>query len=81
MSETISARRLSLFDGLLTGEELQADTGWGQRTILRREAAGLPVIKIGATKLYPAEKVRDWLLSRTRSQQGSRGRGRPRSTA
>ena len=40
MSETISARRLSLFDGLLTGEELQADTGWGQRTILRREAPG-----------------------------------------
>jgi hypothetical protein len=77
---TVTAGRPRLLDGLLTGEQLEAETGWGCRTIRRRELEGLPVVKIGATKLYPAEKVREWILSRMRRHEAPR-RGRPRKAA
>lgn len=79
MSETIEASvvRPKLLDGLLTREQLEAETGWGSRTILRREAQGLPIIVIGGTKLYPMEKVRAWIMSHERRRQPPR-RGRPR---
>ena len=66
-----------LLAGLLTEQQLEAATGWEYRTRLRREAEGLPVIKIGATKLYPEDQVREWLLSRMRRREPPR-RGRPR---
>jgi hypothetical protein len=80
MSETIGTALVKpkLLDGLLTETDLEAETGWTYRTRLRREAEGLPVVKLGATKFYPADKVRDWILSRVREQTPARGRGRPR---
>lgn len=72
--------RPRLLDGLLKREELTAETGWGWRTILRREAEGLPVIVIGGTKLYPADKVRAWILDHLREHQAPR-RGRPKKIA
>jgi hypothetical protein len=69
----------SLLQGLLTEKQFAAETGWGYRTRLRREAQGLPVIRIGGTKLYPADRVREWILSHLRQQQTApRTRGRPR---
>jgi hypothetical protein len=71
-------QRSRLLDGLLSRTELEAQTGWGWRTVLRREAEGLPVIVIGGTKLYPAERVREWILGHLRQHQiAPRGRGRP----
>lgn len=69
-----------LFDGFLSRAELEAETGWGWRTILRREAEGLPVIVVGGTKLYPAEQVREWLLSHLRAHNPPRV-GRPKKGA
>ncbi len=81
MSETVEAIGSSrLFAGLLTYEQLKVETGWGYRRILRREAEGLPVVKLGATKLYPADKVREWMLSRIRQHEPPR-RGRPKRAA
>jgi hypothetical protein len=57
-----------LLAGFLTAEQLEAQLGWKWRTRLRREADGLPVIRIGSTKLYPADKVRAWILSHVRER-------------
>ena len=72
--------RPSLLDGLLTEEELEAQTGWKWRTRLRREAKGLPLIKIGADKWYPADGVRAWILAHESRPEPVR-RGRPRKIA
>jgi hypothetical protein len=83
MSETIETANVSrpgLLDGLLTREQLEAETGWQWRTILRREAEGLPVVRLGATRLYPADKVKAWILSHVREHQAPT-RGRPRKAA
>jgi hypothetical protein len=81
MSEAIEAVGSGkLLSGLLTDEQLEAETGWGYRTRLRREAEGLPVIVIGGTKLYPADKVRAWIMGQLRQHEPPR-RGRPRKAA
>jgi hypothetical protein len=81
MSEAIEAVGSGkLLAGLLTNEQLEAETGWGYRTRLRREAEGLPVIVIGGTKLYPADQVREWIMGRLRQHEPPR-RGRPRKAA
>jgi hypothetical protein len=78
MPETIeTTARPKLFDGFLTDKELEAETGWGWRTRLRREADGLPVVVMGATKLYPIDKVRAWIMTHLRERAAPR-RGRPR---
>jgi hypothetical protein len=77
-SESVTGTRL--LAGLLTEEQLEAETKWTYRTRLRREAEGLPVIKIGATKLYPEDETREWILSRMRRHKPPR-RGRPRKAA
>jgi hypothetical protein len=69
-----------LLDGLLTRAQLEKETGWGWRTVLRNEAAGLPVIVIRGTKLYPADKVRAWIMSHIREHAPPR-HGRPRKAA
>jgi hypothetical protein len=62
-------RQPRLLAGMLTREQLRAETGWGDRTIQRREAEGLPVVKIGRDRFYPAKSGRDWLLNRVRRNQ------------
>ena len=80
INEAATVSRPPLLDGLLNLEQLKAETGWGWRTILRREAEGLPVVKLGATKLYPADKVRAWIMGHLRQHEPPR-RGRPRTAA
>jgi hypothetical protein len=54
MSQTITeaAERPKLFDGFFTENEMLTETGWSYRTLKRREDDGLPVVKLGFTKLY-----------------------------
>jgi hypothetical protein len=80
MSQTITeaAERPKLFDGFFTENEMLTETGWSYRTLKRREDDGLPVVKLGFTKLYPIEKVRAWFLGQVREQNAARHRGRPR---
>ena len=82
MSEAIEAPSATrLLEGVLTKDQLKAQLGWGDRTVQRREAEGLPFIKIGGDRLYPIDKVRAWILSHTREQSPAVSRGRPRKAA
>ena len=79
MSETTEVstpKQKRIFAGLLTREELEAETGWGWRTILRREQDGMPVVIVCRTKLYPADRIREWILSHERRHDTPK-RGRP----
>jgi len=78
--EASNVSRPKLLDGLLNREQLEAETGWRWRTILRNEAEGLPVIVIRGTKLYPVEKVREWIMSKVREREAPR-RGRPKKNS
>jgi hypothetical protein len=84
MSETIEEGRGSgLFAGTMSPEELQTETGWTYRTRQRREAEGMPVLKVGNVKRYPIPEVRAWILShvRQRNMAPPRAVGRPRTAA
>jgi len=74
--ETTIGTAPRLLAGMLTRDQLAAETGWHSRTILRNEAEGLPVIVIRGTKLYPIDRVRAWILSHVREREAPR-RGRP----
>lgn len=78
--ETTTVIQPSILAGLLTDEQLEAETGWKPRTRLRLEAEGLPVVKIRGTKLYPIDKVRAWIMGHVREREAPR-RGRPRKAA
>jgi hypothetical protein len=83
MEESTEAAALpgpKLLDGFLTREQLETEFGWKWRTTLRREAQGLPVVRIGNLKLYPVDRVRAWLLAQL-PQREPRRRGRPRRAA
>jgi hypothetical protein len=67
----------TILQGLLTEEQFEAETGWKYRTRLRREAEGLPVIVIGNSKYYPADRARTWIMSHLRRHEPPR-RGRPK---
>jgi hypothetical protein len=71
-----------LLAGMLTAEQLEAEMDWGPRTRARREADGMPVIKLGHTKLYPIDRVRTWLMSHAEKRNAAPRRpGRPRTNA
>lgn len=72
----------NLLEGILLGPQLDKQMGWSERTRCRREQEGLPVIRLGATKLYPIDKVRAWILSRAQgASEAAPRRGRPRKAA
>lgn len=73
---TSPSRAPALLDGLMTGPQLEAETGWKERTRLRREEEGLPYILLGRTKLYPTVLVRKWILARLERRTAPR-HGRP----
>ncbi len=70
----------SVLAGLLTRNQLAAELGRSERTVIRWERAGLPVIKLGMTRLYDSAKARDWLLTHERRHDVPK-RGRPAKTA
>jgi hypothetical protein len=79
-TETIAVVEPNLLADFLTDTQIKAAFDWGDRTLRRREADGLPVIVLGATRLYPREKVMAWLHARVREPEIPR-RGRPRKAA
>ncbi len=79
MSSTIEsqpANPANVLAGLLTRQQLAQQLHCGERTIIRRERAGMPFIAIGMTRLYDPTRVRDWLMSHEHRQDAPR-RGRP----
>ena len=53
----------SITAGLATRQQLAADLHCSERTIIRREHQGMPVIKLGYLRLYNPEAVRAWILT------------------
>ena len=70
----------SITAGLLTRDQLATQLGRSERTVIRWEHAGLPVIKLGMTRLYYPAKAREWLLAHERRHDVPR-RGRPSTKA
>ena len=66
----------TIMAGLLTRRETARDLRCSDRTIIRYEHAGMPVIRIGMLRLYDAKAVRDWLLTH-QSRRDEPRRGRP----
>ena len=78
MSETQTVAAPKLLADFLTEKEVLAEFGFGDRTLRRREAEGLPVVVLGTKRLYPREEVMTWLLAQVRGKpEAPRGRGRP----
>jgi len=76
MSATKNA--LELFDGLVPRRQLLTDpsspfAGLSERTLLRFEAAGMPVIRQGRKiRLYDVGKIHRWLTRQRRLRRSSR---------
>lgn len=70
----------SITAGLIDRKQLAAEWRCGERTIIRRERAGMPFIKLGMLRLYDPAKVRAWVLSHE-SRHDAPKRGRPAKRA
>ena len=70
----------SITAGLTDRETIAATLKRSTRTIARLEHAGLPVIRLGMTRLYDIAKVRAWLLSHESRHEAPK-RGRPAKRA
>ncbi len=66
--------------GLLIRPQIASDLDCSERTIIRREHAGMPVIRVGMLRLYNPAAVREWLLTHERRHDMPR-RGRPATKA
>ena len=66
----------SVLAGLLTRASLSDELGKSERTLIRWEHAGMPVIRVGMTRLYDPATVRAWLLTHERRHDVPK-RGRP----
>ena len=66
--------------GLLNRAAVAADFGWSERTIIRNEHAGMPVIRLGRLRLYNPTTVRAWLMAHERGHAEIK-RGRPAGKA
>ena len=76
--QTATTAFTSVVAGLLTRDQLAKQLGRSERTVIRWEHAGLPVIKLGMTRLYDPAKARDWLMTYERRHDVPK-RGRPPS--
>ena len=66
----------SITAGFATREQLARDLHCSERTIIRREHQGMPVIKLGSLRLYNPEAVRAWIMTHERRHDVPK-RGRP----
>ncbi len=80
MQTDLATSTASVFAGLLKRPQLAADMGRSERTIIRLEHAGLPVIRVGMTRLYDPAAVRAWLLTHEHRHDTPK-RGRPTKQA
>lgn len=71
---------VDILAGLLTRQQIAIQLGCGDRTIIRRERAGMPFIAVGMMRFYDPTRVREWLMSHERHQAAPR-RGRPAKRA
>jgi len=76
----IQSAAVAFIANLLNRKQLAAYLGCSERTIIRRERAGMPVIKLGMMRLYDPEKVRAWMLTHE-SHHDVPKRGRPAKRA
>ena len=74
--QTTTPTAPSVLAGLVNRPNLSADLGKSERTIIRWEHAGMPVIRVGMTRLYDPASVRQWLLTHERRHDVPK-RGRP----
>ncbi len=63
MEPTTEPNAVSVLAGLLSSENLALQFGKSTRTVIRWERQGMPVIKLGMTRLYDPVAVRAWLLT------------------
>lgn len=70
----------SITAGLMTRTDLATDLDCSERTLIRREHAGMPVIRVGMLRLYNPTTVRAWLLTHECRREEPK-RGRPRRAA
>jgi hypothetical protein len=70
----------SITAGLRTRTDLAGDLNCSERTIIRHEHAGMPVIRLGMLRLYNPATVRAWLIARERRYEEPK-RGRPKRAA
>lgn len=70
----------SITAGLITRKDLATEWRCTERTIIRRERAGMPFIKLGMMRFYDPGKVRAWVLSHE-SRHDAPKRGRPAKRA
>jgi hypothetical protein len=81
MQDFTTPTNASVTAGLLTREQIAAEFRCSERTIIRREHAGMPVIRLGhAVRLYDPATVRAWLLSHEYRHDVPK-RGRPTKRA
>lgn len=66
----------SVTAGLLSRDRIAADLRRSERTVVRYEHAGMPVIKIGMLRLYDPATVRAWLMTHEHRHDVPK-RGRP----
>lgn len=66
--------------GLVHRKHLAAELQCSERTIIRRERAGMPFIRLGMMRLYEPAKVRDWILQHEQRPIAPKV-GRPRKHA
>jgi len=53
----------SVLEGIVDRPALAHDLSVSQRTLIRYEMAGMPVLRIGKKRLYEIARVREWLLN------------------
>lgn len=74
-----------LLAGFVPGDQLAGALGKSERTIDRlvNQPDGLPYVKVGRTRLFNIDSVRDWLIAREtqRNPKDAPRRGRPRKAA
>lgn len=66
--------------GLPVRKQIAESLGVSERTIIRWEHQGLPVIRLGMARLYDPAKVRAWVLTHE-SRHDAPKRGRPAKRA
>ncbi len=70
----------ALVHKLVRRNDIAVEYRVSERTVLRWERRGLPVIKLGLSPLYDPVRCRAWVMSHERLQDAPK-RGRPRKQA
>jgi len=85
MDQNAAPHAVSVVSGLLSRPQLATDLKCNDRTIIRYEEQGLPVIRLGALRFYDPAAVLAWMRSNDRGghvpvRPGPKP-GRPRKVA